>query len=521
MILIPRIAVVFIALTLFFSGFGLNPFLAPPVAAGLEAEGVWDGLEQLQVANSQYSSTSLKKRINNLSDHAQDSLPIPVLFGVSPADLAENFGDARGGGRTHEGLDIMVPKGAPIVSPTVAVVLSVGTGASSGNTVSTANPGGETFIYMHLDRIANLDKGDLIEAGDLIGYAGNTGNASGGAAHLHFEIRLGGATDPYPRLTDEFSREDKIDFATAILGESEDESEMAQFFADNYPDQFALAQAEGIDVPEAIANALGNLAQDSAGGKTTVIATGSSGNAVKTLQAYLISQGKGPAAKTLANTGATGYFGALTYAALVEYQAFAGVAESGTYNVPSGDNFFANLAPKRVAGAATGKTAAKTATIKELKATITALQAQILVLQQQLKNMVATPAVPVITVEVAIENVSTNIPAGNSINIKPGDKLKYQISVANSGTAVAEDIILRNNFPVGIASWDNVLVEGNTALGEIDKELQIGSISPGQKKIITCTARVVQISQDSLTNIAVAYNDDVWGRATAQVAGEL
>ena len=52
---------------------------------------------------------------------------------------------------------------------------------------------------------------------------------------------------------------------------------------------------------------------------------GSGGNDVKTLQEFLISQNKGSAARTLANTGATAHFGLLTRAALAEFQASAGI----------------------------------------------------------------------------------------------------------------------------------------------------------------------------------------------------
>jgi len=53
---------------------------------------------------------------------------------------------------------------------------------------------------------------------------------------------------------------------------------------------------------------------------------GSSGSDVAALQQFLIAQNKGPAAQALANVGATSYFGALTRAALAEFQANVGVS---------------------------------------------------------------------------------------------------------------------------------------------------------------------------------------------------
>ncbi|MCX6758815.1 MAG: M23 family metallopeptidase, partial [Candidatus Nealsonbacteria bacterium] len=120
-------------------------------AVSMETYGQWNGLEALEILESPFSSASLKKSIGQLGGKPEETVKIPVLFGVYRMNLIPNFGDARSNSRTHEGLDIAAPKGAPIVSPTKAVVLSAGTGSSSGNTISTANPGGETFVYMHLD----------------------------------------------------------------------------------------------------------------------------------------------------------------------------------------------------------------------------------------------------------------------------------------------------------------------------------------------------------------------------------
>jgi hypothetical protein len=61
---------------------------------------------------------------------------------------------------------------------------------------------------------------------------------------------------------------------------------------------------------------------------TANLGMGSSGMGVTTLQQFLISQNKGPAAAALANVGATGRFGALTYAALAEFQKSVGIVSS-------------------------------------------------------------------------------------------------------------------------------------------------------------------------------------------------
>lgn len=162
---------------------------------------------------------SLQKKLNALDDNKVKNIPLPILFGVKLTSLTPNFGDARGGGeRSHEGLDIMAAKGLPVVSPTEAVVLRTGTGPSSGKYVTTMNPGDETFIYMHLNEIS-VNEGDVLKVGDLIGFVGNTGNAAGGASHLHFEIRDAKRkpVDPFPRITKELSKEERTRSLTSVI----------------------------------------------------------------------------------------------------------------------------------------------------------------------------------------------------------------------------------------------------------------------------------------------------------------
>lgn len=277
-------------------------------------------------------NSRVRDAINDLDDDSVDDLYIPILFGVSLSQLYPNFGDPRdGGSRTHEGLDMMATEGTPIVSPTQAVVIRVGDGSGSGLYVSTANPGGETFVYMHLSKVADIDEGDELEAGDLIGYVGNTGNASGGAAHLHFEIRENREpTDPIERLTREFSLEDKMEFVEKMLDEENDANELAEFLVSEYQNVFVSAGAQGIDVPDMITDELPLSAR-------TTIATGipardlqlgSVGPDVVALQSRLIADGY------LKIGTPTDQFGPLTQAALISYQQAKGITPASGYYGP-------------------------------------------------------------------------------------------------------------------------------------------------------------------------------------------
>jgi hypothetical protein len=305
--------------------------------------------EAILLASHRGDST-LQRKINALDDDREDEFPIPVLFGVRVRDLTENFADPRDGGdRSHEGLDIMAPRGAYVVSPTEAVVRSIGTGDRSGKYVYTANPGDETFRYMHLDDVADgLRVGDELDAGDLIGYVGNTGNASGGAPHLHFETRGDdGAEDPFPRLDREFTTKERVAAVEQILEDSGDADDEAEELVRLYRPIFLVALADKIELPEEIAEALGLDATPVAASPTVASSTaaspnvfprdltlGARGDDVALLQLTLVNLASGPKAKELEAAGATGYFGPLTQAALAEYQAAAGIAPAVGYFGP-------------------------------------------------------------------------------------------------------------------------------------------------------------------------------------------
>jgi murein DD-endopeptidase MepM/ murein hydrolase activator NlpD len=290
-------------------------------------------------ADAQYGgSTSYSSKVNRLDDDEVDDLPIPILFGVTLKMIWPNFGDPRGedGEREHEGLDIMAPEGAPIVSPTEAVVIRTGTGSGSGKYVTTANPGGERFVYMHLSEIL-VRSGEELDEGDIIGYVGDTGNASGGAPHLHFEIRDGRrAEDPFPRITKVFTLEDKIDFLEDAIEEVDDEDEFVEFVVQHYQGELWQAKNLGIELPDDIEKELKNTPTTSGSGTLASgdLTLNSQGPLVTSLQGFLIAKNTGPAARALAAAGATGYFGPITQRALIEYQLAHGITPATGYFGP-------------------------------------------------------------------------------------------------------------------------------------------------------------------------------------------
>lgn len=116
------------------------------------------------------------------------------------AYIGSVWGDSREGGRrSHEGVDIFAPKGSPAVAAADGVVESVREGGLGGKTV-WLRPDGKniSLYYAHLDR-QDVQEGQRVKTGDVLGLVGNTGNAKFTPAHLHFGVYgIGGAVNPAP-----------------------------------------------------------------------------------------------------------------------------------------------------------------------------------------------------------------------------------------------------------------------------------------------------------------------------------
>jgi murein DD-endopeptidase MepM/ murein hydrolase activator NlpD len=91
--------------------------------------------------------------------------------------------------RFHAGVDIGAAWGSPIVAAADGQVVGVGWGGGYGREVQIAHGGGMTSIYAHMSEIV-AQPGSVVHAGQLIGYVGASGLATG--PHLHFEVRQGG-----------------------------------------------------------------------------------------------------------------------------------------------------------------------------------------------------------------------------------------------------------------------------------------------------------------------------------------
>ena len=137
-------------------------------------------------------------------------LLIPVL-GIRSDQLRDTYSDARGSGRRHDAIDIMAPQGTPVIAAAPATVIKRDNGARGGIALYALGADNRTiYYYAHLDRYADgVVEGKRLDAGDVVGYVGDTGNAGKGNYHLHFEITTtsdpkhywGGAPrNPFPAL---------------------------------------------------------------------------------------------------------------------------------------------------------------------------------------------------------------------------------------------------------------------------------------------------------------------------------
>jgi peptidoglycan LD-endopeptidase LytH len=135
-----------------------------------------------------------------LREPAPTSLPVPVE-GVTRADLNDTWGAARSGGRTHQGIDIFAPRNTQVFAATRGIVTRRGWNRLGGRVVTVTGPGGLHHCYAHLEEWAEADVGDWVEAGQVLGYVGTSGNAAGTPPHLHYGIyTMEGAINPYPLL---------------------------------------------------------------------------------------------------------------------------------------------------------------------------------------------------------------------------------------------------------------------------------------------------------------------------------
>ncbi|HST86153.1 MAG TPA: peptidoglycan DD-metalloendopeptidase family protein [Kineosporiaceae bacterium] len=118
----------------------------------------------------------------------------PFCQPVTGRQLADTFGAPRSGGRKHEGIDIFAPEGTPIHAITSGTVVQGFSNGLGGNVVRIQGDDGRFYYYAHLKggTSSHLKVGEHVNAGQVIGGVGHTGDAAGTPNHLHLQVREGG-----------------------------------------------------------------------------------------------------------------------------------------------------------------------------------------------------------------------------------------------------------------------------------------------------------------------------------------
>jgi murein DD-endopeptidase MepM/ murein hydrolase activator NlpD len=137
-------------------------------------------------------------------------LRIPVA-GVEADQIHDSFADVRENGRQHNAIDILAPRGTPVLAADDGRVLRLSTSDAGGVTIYAVDQAARfVYYYAHLDHYAaSVAAGMRVAKGDTIGFVGTTGNAPKNMPHLHFQIMRmpndgkywrGEPIDPFPVL---------------------------------------------------------------------------------------------------------------------------------------------------------------------------------------------------------------------------------------------------------------------------------------------------------------------------------
>jgi murein DD-endopeptidase MepM/ murein hydrolase activator NlpD len=187
---------------------------------------------------------------------------------VFPVYGASSYGDTYGGprgdvsGGWHHGDDIFAPIGTPLLAVAHGTVFSVGWNKIGGWRLWLRDDSGNEFYYAHLSAYSPYAvNGAIVEAGDVLGFVGDTGDARGTPSHLHFEVHpvgllgLGydGAVDPTPYL-DGWKHLEDVRF-DAVLGWTPHVSANAPKAGAILLNSTDISSASGLD-PESLQRAI-------------------------------------------------------------------------------------------------------------------------------------------------------------------------------------------------------------------------------------------------------------------------
>jgi len=149
---------------------------------------------------------------STLPADARTDPPFEVVFPQEafPTKFQDTYGQSRSGGRSHKGTDLLAPRMTEVYAAAAGVVVYVGTNNLSGRNLRISHGGGWESYYVHLNNdhpdtddgqspwtltvAPGIEEGTRVEAGQLVAWVGDSGNAESTTPHTHFELRHDGTS---------------------------------------------------------------------------------------------------------------------------------------------------------------------------------------------------------------------------------------------------------------------------------------------------------------------------------------
>ena len=144
--------------------------------------------------NGNWSTSPAQQRVSVPSIMPVDALRVSSPFGMRYHPIRHRYME-------HKGIDLAAPTGTPVYAPADGYVAKAQRYGGYGNFVEIEHGGHIETRYGHLSAYA-VKQGEYVHKGELIGYVGATGDATG--PHLHYEVRIDGdPVNPMPYLLGE------------------------------------------------------------------------------------------------------------------------------------------------------------------------------------------------------------------------------------------------------------------------------------------------------------------------------
>lgn len=182
------------------------PVITTEVAKSFSERGVGigdfilKGSNQLSVTSSDKTSSGSQAMSNELKDKdPKDSLHVthhpslplnPPVSGRVSSGYGMRHDPIDGRLHAHNGIDIAVPEGTPVMPAAGGKVVYSGYAAGYGNCVIIEHDNGLTSLYAH-NSVNYVKAGEVVDANKVIALSGSTGRSTG--PHLHFEVRKKGS----------------------------------------------------------------------------------------------------------------------------------------------------------------------------------------------------------------------------------------------------------------------------------------------------------------------------------------